>query len=527
MRYGAGATINTALWGKKARRGMEVVARAERKTVEELISEVPCKAVLLLHYSNGDLHSYHCLQNSLQEFGPLKTLRLAQGNTYGYAEFETSEAAERAVKGINKDSVVLPFSPKPHPITAVYTPLPASAFAFFVADCVDSLPVPGLALHPGFLSLSQETDLLSHLKTGDWTVLTNRRVQCYGKEAERLGGRADLPHWAQEVKELVEERLQVKFDGLQIEAFLPRDSSPIPTPSTDVLAVLNLAQPGAYTCQKDTTASSLWLPERALLALQEASSAYKWTVQARVFDMYRGFAVYRKERFSITFRKAKTSASSRPAQSPIVPTPSFLQQFVHSTYDEIAAHFDHTRHRPWPQVQRFLSLLSPGSLVLDIGCGNGKYLAARPDCSIIGLERSQGLANIVAGKGLMVLRGDALAVPIRSNSIDAVLCVAVIHHFPTEEMRLQAVRESLRVLKPGGLALIYVWAKEQSERQFDSSDCLLPWNSPSPKPAPFRYYHVFEKGELDALVRKATDQGKVESSYYDHSNWCVVVRKAD
>lgn len=524
MRYGA--AINTALWRNKARRAMEIVAKAERKAVAELKSEVPCKALLLLHFSNGDQDSYRCLRNCLQVFGPLKALQLAQGNTYGYAEFESTEAAERAVREINKDTVALPFSPKPHPITAVYTLLPASAFSFFVPDCVDSLPIPGLALHPGFLSFSQESQLLTHLKALDWVVLTNRRVQYYGKEAERMGGRVEIPDWAQETKQLVEEKLRVKFDDLQVEAFLPKDSSPIFT--SEVLAVLNLAQPGAYTCQNDASTASLWLPERALLVLKdEASSAYKWAVQARTFDMYQGFAVYRQERFALTFRKVKNGAYSSPAQNSIVPTPSFLQQYVHSTYDQIASHFDQTRHRPWPQVQRFLSSLSPGSLVLDIGCGNGKYLASRPDCSVIGLERSQGLVDIVAGKGLMVLRGDALAVPIRSNSLDAVLCVAVIHHFPTEEMRLQAVREIIRVLKPGGLALIYVWAREQSERQFDSNDCLLSWKSPSnPQSVPLRFYHVFEKGELDALVSKATDTGKIESSYYDHSNWCVVVKKA-
>jgi SAM-dependent methyltransferase len=374
-------------------------------------------------------------------------------------------------------------------------------------------------LHPDFLSLIQEAQLLAHLKALDWTALTNRRVRHYGQEAERLGGRAELPDWLQEVRALVEAKLQDKFDGLLLEAFLPKDSS---FSHADTIAVLTLAQPGAYFFQNCTSTSHLWLPERALFSLQaEEKDACKWGVQARMYDMHRGFAVYRKERFALTFRKGKLP---RAVQSEVVPTPSFLQQYVHSTYDQIASHFDHTRYRPWPQVQRFMSSLAPGSLVLDIGCGNGKYLSARPDCTLIGLERSQSLVDIVAKKGLTILRGDALAVPLRSNSLDAVLCVAVIHHFPTEEMRLQALQEILRVLKPGGLALIYVWAKEQSERLFDSSDCLLPWHS-NEKPALLRYYHVFEKGELEALVSKATSQAKVESSYYDHSNWCVVVRK--
>ena len=43
-------------------------------------------------------------------------------------------------------------------------------------------------------------------------------------------------------------------------------------------------------------------------------------------------------------------------------------------YEEIAGHFSDTRHTAWPQVAQFLQQQPGGSLVVDIGCGNGKYL---------------------------------------------------------------------------------------------------------------------------------------------------------
>lgn len=41
-----------------------------------------------------------------------------------------------------------------------------------------------------------------------------------------------------------------------------------------------------------------------------------------------------------------------------------------------------------------------------------------------------------------------------------------------------------------------------------------------------RYYHVFRKGELGALVHSATPTMNVVEEYYDHENWCVLAEKA-
>ncbi|CAN0018217.1 unnamed protein product, partial [Phaeothamnion confervicola] len=55
-------------------------------------------------------------------------------------------------------------------------------------------------------------------------------------------------------------------------------------------------------------------------------------------------------------------------------TPQIEREHVRAVYDVIAAHWDRTRYKPWPRVATFLAGLPPGSLVADIGCGNGKYL---------------------------------------------------------------------------------------------------------------------------------------------------------
>lgn len=73
---------------------------------------------------------------------------------------------------------------------------------------------------------------------------------------------------------------------------------------------------------------------------------------------------------------------------------------------------------------------------------------------------------------------DNLALPFRDESFDAVLSIAVVHHFATTDRRVQALRELARVLRIGGKLIISVWAMEQRHRKFESQDVLVPWHRP-------------------------------------------------
>ena len=49
-----------------------------------------------------------------------------------------------------------------------------------------------------------------------------------------------------------------------------------------------------------------------------------------------------------------------------------VKEQVRDTYTRIAEHFDLTRYRPWPETFWFASMLEPGAVVADLGCGNGR-----------------------------------------------------------------------------------------------------------------------------------------------------------
>jgi ubiquinone/menaquinone biosynthesis C-methylase UbiE len=80
----------------------------------------------------------------------------------------------------------------------------------------------------------------------------------------------------------------------------------------------------------------------------------------------------------------------------------------------------------------------------------------------VGTDRSFNLIDICKQKNLSYQNfvADSLNLPIRSKSIDRVISIAVIHHFSTDSLRIQAIEEIYRILRIDGQALIYVWAYE-------------------------------------------------------------------
>ncbi|KAI9480443.1 MAG: S-adenosyl-L-methionine-dependent methyltransferase [Benjaminiella poitrasii] len=216
----------------------------------------------------------------------------------------------------------------------------------------------------------------------------------------------------------------------------------------------------------------------------------------------------------------------------------YEQQNVHQVYEVIATHFSDTRYKPWPVVENFLMALKPGSLGADVGCGNGKYIGVNPNVMILGSDRSSNLIKIVHDRGFEGMVADGLDLPYRSNTFDFAISIAVIHHFASPERRLQAIKDLFKIVRPGGKVLVFVWALEQtkfSKRNFEpgQQDVFVPWKMTPRKgqkeeevnQAVYnRYYHLFKKGELDALFEQI-DESVIETSGYDRDNHYVIAHK--
>ncbi|KAI6207157.1 Alkylated DNA repair protein alkB-like protein 8 [Aphelenchoides besseyi] len=316
------------------------------------------------------------------------------------------------------------------------------------------------------------------------------------------------------------------------------------------------------------------IPRYSVLLMQDAARyKFRHGIYTRRYDIspIDNTLIERQKRISITFRRVRHQKCQCefPAfcdwdREGTLAIPSAEQQaakleskYVSQVYEEIAEHFDHTRFSIWPAFRRFLESFPPFSLLFDAGCGNGKYLVADYDLIQIGCDFSENLCRIASAKNCMVFRADVLALPVRSNAFDGLICAAVVHHFSTDERRVRAFRELNRILKPGGRALVSGWSMEQkgsfydkmrSNRaddedveasaqtstpgklvvhdgtQFIQQDMLVPWDSSLKDHQQLRYYHLFNKGEMDEIVRRL-DGCTLLNSVYEQGNWIVEFQK--
>jgi arsenite methyltransferase len=152
--------------------------------------------------------------------------------------------------------------------------------------------------------------------------------------------------------------------------------------------------------------------------------------------------------------------------------------------------------RDFYAVDRRLDLVG-GETVLDLACGQGTHTrrladAVGPEGLVVGADLSPPMldraARAVQATNTVLVRADAMDLPLRDDTLDAVSCSLCLHLVPDLDTALAQIA---RVLRPGGRLAVAV---------------------PGQGPGPTRVVtellgragqmRVFDRGELaDALVR--------------------------
>ena len=140
-----------------------------------------------------------------------------------------------------------------------------------------------------------------------------------------------------------------------------------------------------------------------------------------------------------------------------------LLKLSREEYDTYASEFSCTRKFFWRELEFLKESVKKGDKVLDVGCGNGRLFDVFEDVGIdyTGVDSSRELIAIAKesrkSSRATFVHADALSLPFEDNSFDTVFSIAVLHHIPSLENRMQFASELQRVLKPGGTCILTVW----------------------------------------------------------------------
>ena len=212
---------------------------------------------------------------------------------------------------------------------------------------------------------------------------------------------------------------------------------------------------------------------------------------------------------------------------------SIEEKYVLKTYNKIAKSFDKTRIMIWKCVIDFISTLNKNTSVLEVGCGNGKnikYLLQNGFTNVSGCDISPEFVTICLAQNLNVIEANMTNLPYLDNSVENIICIAVLHHLSMQEYRVNAIRELLRIVKENGRILLTVASYEfpfskkiKLIHPDNYSDVLISWDLPQTKNIADRYYHLFKQNELEELCILA---GVIHfESFFEHDNWGIIITK--
>jgi tRNA (uracil-5-)-methyltransferase TRM9 len=221
-------------------------------------------------------------------------------------------------------------------------------------------------------------------------------------------------------------------------------------------------------------------------------------------------------------------------------------------YQHHGEDFSRTRRAAWPGWDRVLATLgvretaavsSHRLSILDVGCGNGRFLRFLDsrirggmvylgvDSSLTLLDEARKAAAVQPGNESTLVMSDltdewALGC-LRLEQFDLAVAFGLLHHMPGFRTRHRLLIDLTKLLKPGGLLAVSFWQLGEQQRflrraiawddynrmaaepvdvaEIEGGDLLLGWGNLVSEPyaepgAVVRYCHFTDPQEAEALL---------------------------
>ena len=195
-------------------------------------------------------------------------------------------------------------------------------------------------------------------------------------------------------------------------------------------------------------------------------------------------------------------------------------------YQKFGSEFSRTRGRIQPGVRKIINRIGRDLPLLDVGCGNGEFIRQ--------LAENGHRAPVHGVDFSLPLLEDAVRIPenfpatfhalditssdwaVVSGPYSVITSFATLHHIPSDEIRLNLLRNIRERLTDNGQFIFSCWQFLNSERltkriqpwevvgldenNVDDGDYLLDWRSGG---IGYRYAHQYSEAELAGLAAKS------------------------
>lgn len=187
------------------------------------------------------------------------------------------------------------------------------------------------------------------------------------------------------------------------------------------------------------------------------------------------------------------------------------QAYVHDVYSVVAATNPDAISSPVrSNVKNFLfEEFEPGSIVLDVGCGDGKYLNLNPNVIVIGLDYcfEWFASDSNNNEEKLAVVGNGLHLPFLDDYFDGIICCGVLHHLATRERRIKMLRELSRVLRVGGKLVMSVTSSPPGRKTIGSQDVLIKIHTDE-----MEYRSDYSESDIDSDSYTDTNSSSIATS---------------